>query len=163
MVTEARGTARAGQRPTAEMIAEVGARLRARGERMTRPRRAVLTVLADERGHLGAEEVVGRVAAYDPRVHRATVYRTLDALADLGVVQHVHVRRTGTAYHLVRDHGHLHAECQRCGTVQDLPLNLLDGVARVVARDHGFRLAPTHVALSGVCASCLAAERAPGR
>ncbi|MCC2319640.1 Fur family transcriptional regulator [Cellulomonas xiejunii] len=139
----------------ATTIERVGALLRARGERMTRARRAVLTVLACHGEHLGAEEIVGRVAALDAGVHRATVYRTLDALADLGVVQHVHVRRTGTAYHLA--HGgreHLHAECRRCGAVQDLPGDLLDDVARTVLERDGFTVEPTHVALSGLCAAC---------
>ncbi|WP_182111449.1 Fur family transcriptional regulator [Actinotalea sp. JY-7876] len=137
----------------ATTVARVRAMLRARGERMTRPRRAVLTVLSRADGHLGAEEILGAVAQEDPTVHRATVYRTLEALAALGVVQHVHVRRTGTAYHLARE-AHLHAECQRCGVVQDLPAALLDDVARVVDREHGFALAATHVALSGVCRQC---------
>ncbi|MBO3087866.1 Fur family transcriptional regulator [Cellulomonas dongxiuzhuiae] len=139
----------------ATTIERVGVLLRARGERMTRARRAVLTVLVGDGAHLGAEEVVGRVAALDAGVHRATVYRTLDALAGLGVVQHVHVRRTGTAYHLA--HGgreHLHAECRRCGVVQDLPGDLLDDVARAVLDRDGFTVEPTHVALSGLCAAC---------
>lgn len=144
-------------------IEEVGTLLRSRGARMTRARRAVLTVLADDGGHLGAEEILGRAAALDPSVHRATVYRTLDALADLGVVQHVHVRRTGTAYHLTRgEREHLHAECRGCGAVQDLPADLLDDVVAAVARRDGFTVEPAHVALSGLCTACAGAAGRPG-
>jgi len=144
-------------------IEEVGTLLRSRGARMTRARRAVLTVLARDGGHLGAEEILGRATVLDPSVHRATVYRTLDALADLGVVQHVHVRRTGTAYHLA--HGgreHLHAECRGCGAVQDLPADLLDDVVEAVGHRAGFTVEPTHVALSGLCAACAAPADGPG-
>lgn len=141
-------------RSAGETIERVGALLRARGARMTRARRAVLTVLARDGAHLGAEDVVARVAEQDVGVHRASVYRTLEALADLGVVQHVHVRRGGTAYHLVEEgREHLHAECRRCGVVVDLPSGLLDDVAGALARD-GFRLEPAHVALSGLCTAC---------
>jgi Fe2+ or Zn2+ uptake regulation protein len=141
---------------TAEvLVAEVGAQLRARGERMTGPRRAVLTALAQHGGHLSAEDVIGAVAAVDPSVHRASVYRTLEALSRLGVVQHLHVGHGGTAHHLVTGHGpHLHAQCRMCGTVHDLPGDLLDEVAAVLAGSHRFALEAGHVALSGLCQAC---------
>lgn len=144
-----------GQQDGTDLLHHVGGLLRARGERMTGPRKAVLTVLAQDGGHLGAEEVVTAVADVDATVHRASVYRALDALCDLGVVQHVHVGHGGTTYHLTRDSGaHVHAHCSRCGDVVDLPPDMLDAVAGRLARELGFRLDPTHVALSGVCARC---------
>lgn len=142
----------------AALLDDVAGRLRSRGERMTRPRRAVLAVLADHDGHLGAEEIVEAVAAVDGGVHRASVYRTLDALSDLGVVQHVHVGHGGTAYHLVAPHGHLHAQCRSCAAILDLPSDMLDDVARILLQDNGFRLEAGHVALSGLCRGCAAAS-----
>ncbi|MGZ8750620.1 MAG: Fur family transcriptional regulator [Pseudonocardia sp.] len=143
-------------RPDVEaVIAEVTGLLRARGERMTGPRRAVLTVLAERAEHLSADAVVDGVAQHDPTVHRASVYRTLEAFSDLGVVQHVHVGHGGTAYHLVTQTGrHLHAQCRACGSVHDLPPDLLDGVGATLARKHGFVLDAGHVALSGLCRAC---------
>lgn len=146
-----------------ELVAAVAARLRARGERMTGPRRAVLTTLARCTGHLSAEDVVTAVADSDPSVHRASVYRTLEALSALGVVQHVHVGHGGTAYHLVVDPGpHLHAHCRICGAVHDLPRGLLNDVAAVLARSHAFVLDAGHVALSGTCADCRPHDRPNG-
>jgi len=98
---------------------------------------------------------VSAVAERDPGVHRASVYRTLETLSGLGVVQHVHVGHGTTAYHLAGDEAHLHAQCGRCGAVIDLPASLLDEVAARVHREHGFRLDPSHVALSGTCERCL--------
>jgi Fe2+ or Zn2+ uptake regulation protein len=144
------------------IIEDVARRLRARGERMTGPRRAVLRVLAERHGHLSAEDVVTAVTRLDARAHRASVYRTLEALSSLGVVQHVHVGHGGTAYHLmVDDRPHLHAQCRSCSTVQDLPADLLDEVAARTVRGTGFVLDAGHVALSGLCARCAAAG--PGR
>jgi Fe2+ or Zn2+ uptake regulation protein len=136
-------------------IAQVGRMLRARGERMTGPRRAVLRALAGEGEHLDVDAVLTRVADLDPSVHRTSVYRTLEALSDLGVVQHVHAGHGRTTYHLVHgDRAHLHAQCRVCGAVHDLPPDLLDDVAAVLDRGHGFRLDAAHVALSGVCTGC---------
>lgn len=137
------------------VIEEVAGLLRARGERMTGPRRAVLTVLAEQGEHLSADAVLAGVVRHDPGVHRASVYRTLEALSELGVVQHVHVGHGGTAYHLVRDgQRHLHAQCRVCGAVHDLPPDLLDGVGATLARRYAFVLDAGHVALSGLCRSC---------
>ncbi len=128
--------------------------LRARGDRMTGPRRVVLTALARRQSHLSPEQVVGAVAALDPTVHRASVYRALETLSALGVVQHVHLGHGTTAYHLSAEHRHLHAACAGCGAVVDLPGDLLDDVAERLESAQGFALDPAHVALSGTCAGC---------
>lgn len=139
-----------------DVVTEVAAILRARGERMTGPRRVVLTALACSSEHLGAEAVIEAVAELDPTVHRTSVYRTLEALSHLGVVQHVHAGHGHTTYHLVGDRGpHLHAQCRVCGVVSDLPADLLDAVAGRLVRQHGFVLDAGHVALSGTCRGCL--------
>lgn len=121
---------------------------------MTGPRRAVLSVLAGHDGHLGAEEIVEAVAAVDPAVHRASVYRALEALSSLGVVQHVHVGHGGTAYHLLEPQEHLHAQCRRCAAIIDLPADLLDDVSDALETAYAFVLEPGHVALSGLCRHC---------
>jgi Fur family transcriptional regulator, ferric uptake regulator len=137
------------------LLARVAAMLRSKGERMTAPRRAVLTALTQTDGHLTMEEVAAAVAQFAPQVHRASVYRTLVALSELGVVQHVHLGHGATAYHLTGESGpHLHAQCRHCGQIQDLPTDLLSEVARRMGVTHGFELDATHVALSGLCAPC---------
>lgn len=138
------------------LVDAVARALRSRGERMTAPRRAVLLALAADPGrHLGAEEVAERVSQADTGVHRASVYRSLDALVGLGVVQHVHLGKGGTAYHLAGPEGqHLHAQCTTCGRLVDLPPGLLDGVCAHLRSAHGFRLDAGHVALAGTCARC---------
>ena len=127
--------------------------LRARGERMTGPRRAVVTALASTGGHLGADAVLDAVARIDPSVHRASVFRALGALSAAGVLHHVHEGHGSTVYHL-RDSPHLHAQCRTCGTMIDVRVDLLDGVAGDLDREVGFVLDPEHVALSGICERC---------
>ncbi len=132
--------------------------LQERNQRMTAPRRAVLLALAARGGHVGAEQVVIDVAAAG--VHRSSVYRTLDALTEIGLLQHVHLGHGGTAYHLTEAR-HPHAQCRSCGTVVDLPVDLLDAVLPVVTARSGFVLDPLHVALSGTCGGCAEDDAAP--
>jgi Fur family ferric uptake transcriptional regulator len=138
--------------------------LRAAGQRVTKPRVAVLTrVLAAGGEHLTAEEILTMEAAGDAGAHRATVYRTLDGLAEAGILQHVHLDRGLTAYHLADPSAlpggpeHLHAQCVRCGRIVDLPPDVLGDTAARVRRISGFRLDASHVALSGLCAECAGA------
>jgi Fur family ferric uptake transcriptional regulator len=134
---------------------EVRAKLNARGERMTRPRQAVLAAMTGNADHLTVEEICAAVAALDPAVHRASVYRTLDMLVDLGIVQHVHVGHGSTVYHLASSEvAHLHLQCVRCGSITDAPLALLSSASDYLERTYGFTLDSGHVALAGLCRSC---------
>ncbi len=141
-----------------EVLDRARALLREAGQRMTAPRRAVLLALAARGGHVGAEQVVADVG--DAGVHRSSVYRTLDALTRLGVLQHVHLGHGATAYHLAAAH-HPHAQCSRCGAVVDLPADLMVDLGPVVTGRTGFVLDPLHVALSGTCAACAGCAGGP--
>lgn len=140
-----------------ERVEEALGRLRAGGHRVTEARRAVLEVLATGEGHPSADDLCTRVHDRHPGIHRATVYRTVDRLTFLGVVTHVHIGGGATAYHLARGapvREHLHAICDTCGRIIDLPGDLLDPVTSWLATEARFVLAPAHVALSGTCADC---------
>ena len=84
-------------------VSDAVARLRSAGERVTPARYAVLRVLdaadrSDE--HLTAEQIGSKVAEAEPSVHRATVYRSLASLVEVGVVSHVHLGGSAAVYHL---------------------------------------------------------------
>lgn len=138
-------------------VARAVERLRGGGHRVTGPRRVVLETLARRGGHPTAEELYAEIELRHPGVHRATVYRTLERLAELGEVTHVHMGHGATAYHLtdpVEGRVHLHARCRVCGRVLDLPADLLEPIGRRLSQDHDFALDPRHVALSGECGTC---------
>jgi Fur family ferric uptake transcriptional regulator len=131
--------------------------LRARGERVTGARRAVLRLLANTSEHLSADEVALRLESADPGVHRATVYRTLDVLTDLGVVSQVNTTTGANVYHFASSPAgseHLHAHCRVCGSVVVIPADSLAEVATRVSHLTGFRLEPAQSTLVGLCADC---------
>jgi Fe2+ or Zn2+ uptake regulation protein len=127
--------------------------MRANGHRVTAAREAIVQVLTANAGHLSAADVSAAVQADHPDVHQATVYRTLDRLVELGVVDHIHLAHGAAVYHLADDH-HIHAVCEACGTVYDTPGSVLAPAARRLLADHGFELTLGHVALSGRCRNC---------
>jgi Fur family ferric uptake transcriptional regulator len=148
-------------------VTQATALLRDAGQRVTKPRVALLSCLVAAGGeHLSADALLEQVANSDPPIHRATVYRTLEGLTGAGVLRHVHLDRGLTAYHLVdarkpTNHGraeHLHAQCAQCGEVTDLPAHVLGDTALRIRKVSGFRLDASHVALSGRCKNCAAAD-----
>jgi Fur family ferric uptake transcriptional regulator len=136
--------------------------LRSRRERVTRVRRAVIEALDGTAEHLDAFQIVGLAAASAPGVHRASVYRALATLGDLGLVTHTHIGGSATVYHLsveapetaVEVPSHAHLQCSSCQRVFDIPVEVLDPLAARVERELGFRLEPQHAALLGICADC---------
>ncbi|MCR2814840.1 Fur family transcriptional regulator [Microbacterium jiangjiandongii] len=139
-----------------DLRAAIGA-LRMRGDRVTAPRRAVLTVLAARADHLTADEVASLLGEGD--VHRATVYRTLDLLAASGVVSRQHAPGGAARYHLATTAAgrrHLHGQCVDCGAVVVLPPEALRTASRMLRAMVGFTLALDQSTLVGRCAACAA-------
>jgi len=130
--------------------------LRRRRQRITPARVGVLEVLSGSDGHMSAAEIVDLAADRTPGVHRATVYRALSTLCDLGIVTHTHIAGAGTIYHLADVHGvaHAHLQCSVCGSVIDLPAEALSPLTRTVRDSYDFTLEPQHAALIGVCTNC---------
>src|SRR5688572_23806793 len=87
--------------------------LRARGGRVTSARRSILAALIDSEGHPTAEQLTAVVQAGQPDVHESTVYRFLDELERLGVVDHVHLGHGPAVYHF-SDDAHHHLVCETC-------------------------------------------------
>lgn len=127
--------------------------VRQAGHRVTTARRVVLRVIAASGEHLTAEQILDEVARQAPDVHLATVYRNLDALRELGLVVHTHLRHGPAVYRLAADR-HEHLVCERCGQVTDVPAGVFDNARKRLRTDFGFEMGPQHFAITGVCTGC---------
>ena len=129
-------------------------RLVAAGGRRTPSRQAIIEVLLTSDEQLTAEEIAERVQQKLPIVTLSTVYRTLSALEEIGVLDHTHLGHGRAVYHLVESE-HQHLFCERCGRVIELPPRKLDSFARMLSKDFGFELDRRHFAIGGLCSDCL--------
>ncbi len=141
------GTARA------DRLERVLALLRANGGRVTSPRRAILEALIGHGEHPTAEQLTAAVQARQPDVHESTVYRFLDDLERLGVVDHVHLGHGPAVYHF-SDDTHHHLVCQTCGRVIEVPDQTFAGLRRRLRTDFGFEIDQRHFAVVGRCTEC---------
>jgi Fur family ferric uptake transcriptional regulator len=147
--------AQAGRVPAAERdaIDAVLARLRERGGRATPARRLLLGVLFGSGKHRSAEELTAEVQAQAPDVNISTIYRNLEELVRLGVVDRARMGNGPAAYHLASvAHGHL--VCEHCGSMTEVPDELFGGLARRASEQYGFTVDPHHFAVAGHCANC---------
>ena len=127
--------------------------IRSRGGRVTAARRALVTALVGSEAHVTADDLATAVQARHPEVHRSTIYRTLDALERLGVVDHVHLGHGRAVYHLADD-PHQHLVCEACGVVVEVPDTLFADLAAEVEARYRFRIRPKHFAVPGRCSDC---------
>ena len=106
----------------------------AEGGRVTPARRAVLeAILNVGEHHFTAAEISDAVESTDRRPDRATVYRTLDLLTELGVVTPLQLDSDAVVYHRT-DHRHGHLVCDRCGAIVELPRTAVRAGAQGASR-----------------------------
>jgi Fe2+ or Zn2+ uptake regulation protein len=129
--------------------------------RLTRQRAAILRAL-DDGAHLTAETILDRVRMDMPGVSLGTIYRTLDILRSIGLVQLFSFAGTAARYEAALDKHH-HLVCAVCHEIINVPADVR-GVAQAVAERHGYDDVDAALTITGRCASCstLANPRANG-
>ena len=132
--------------------------LRAHGHRITAPRLVVYRHLRRHEGHYAAERVHRDLVASNPSLSPATVYATLDLLADLGLVRRMTTLRGGALYDTRTDEHH-HLLCRECGAITDLEAPVATSGARAAAADRGFQVENATLQLTGLCEACAGARR----
>ncbi|HSJ83317.1 MAG TPA: Fur family transcriptional regulator [Acidimicrobiia bacterium] len=127
-----------------------------KGYRITKARRAVCEVVAaahDE--HLSAADMYDRAREKSgTRLDRSTVYRTLEALEESGLLAHSHLGHGPSVYHLAEDAGHQHLICRQCGRTSTLPEEETRRLVDAITVATGFVADVNHFALSGLCPIC---------
>lgn len=122
--------------------------------RLTKQRRRIIRELAGLKKYVTVKDLHARLAGLRPRIGLATVYRTLEALRDLGLVAIAAQPHGEAAYLFCRSGHHHHAVCTRCGRVDDVPCRSLPKYERILSHGLRFRLTEHQVEFYGVCARC---------
>jgi Fur family ferric uptake transcriptional regulator len=129
--------------------------LRERGMRVTPQRELVLSVLHDIEGHASAEEIYRRVQVRSTVIDISTVYRTLEMMQALNMLESMEGADGQRRFALRHTHDrHTHLVCSCCGAVIEARLEPLQSLARTLRQQYGFALAEEHITLSGLCAEC---------
>jgi Fur family transcriptional regulator, ferric uptake regulator len=129
-------------------------RLTREGHRLTTPRQAIIKLVAPRNDHFSAQEVWDEVRSQYHGIGRATVFRTLDLLTELGVLNRIHTGDGCHRYTVCETRHHHHLMCVECGKVASLEAGGIEQQIRRMAGDAGFELLTHHLELIGRCADC---------
>ena len=143
-----------GMTQTQELGERFGRLLTERGLRVTSQRLSVLGELAREPHDATAQQLWERLRGRGVRIGLATVYRTLGALSDGGVVDVLSHRSRELCYRLCGEGHHHHLVCTSCHRVVELPDCELEPWLEQVAAEHDFVATAHQVELSGLCGAC---------
>jgi Fur family ferric uptake transcriptional regulator len=126
------------------------------GHRRGGARAELLELMAAQRCALSAFEIEDRLAEGPRRVSRASIYRILEELEDVGVVQRVDVGNGITRYEpLGRPHGHHHhLVCDRCGSLEPFTDEGLERAVARAAERVPLEVSEHEIVLHGTCESC---------
>jgi Fur family ferric uptake transcriptional regulator len=128
--------------------------LKQQGHKLTPQRLLIWHILAEGK-HLTAEQIHKRVKSEFPGVDLATVYRTLELLVRLGLVQETQVTFGPSRYEATEEIGHNHIICRKCGKVEHFDGLKLQEAASNVCEFKDFDIGSVEVNLSSICNDCL--------
>ena len=103
-------------------------------------------------GHSSAEELAAYVQARAPDVNLSTIYRNLDELERLNVVDRTRLGHGPATYHLASaTHGHL--VCERCSSMTEVPDEIFADLTEIARSRYGFTVEPHRFAVIGLCSA----------
>ena len=128
------------------------------GKRLTVARRAVAEAIARQDGHFTAEDVLQAARARQRAVGRATVFRSLEMLANLRLVERVDLPSGEHAYVACEpDAHHHHVVCSVCGRSTEVGELGLGPILDRIESSTGFAIDSHRLEVFGICPDCQAA------
>ncbi|MBY6051335.1 ferric iron uptake transcriptional regulator [Cytobacillus firmus] len=139
-------------------IERIKKQLHSSSYKLTPQREATVRVLLEhEEDHLSAEDVYLLVKEKSPEIGLATVYRTLELLTELKIVDKINFGDGVSRYDLRQEgaaHFHHHLVCIECGAVDEIQEDLLEDVEEVVERRWNFKIKDHRLTFHGICYRC---------
>ncbi|WP_047979987.1 ferric iron uptake transcriptional regulator [Ornithinibacillus contaminans] len=139
-------------------IDHIKKQLHAQSYKLTPQREATVRVLLErEADHLSAEDIYLLVKEIAPEIGLATVYRTLELLSELKIIDKINFGDGVSRYDLRKEgaeHFHHHLVCIECGSVEEIMEDLLGDVEKLIESDWGFKVQDHRLTFHGLCKVC---------
>ena len=141
-----------------EQLDKINMKLTEKGYKLTSQREATVRVLLEhEEDHLSAEEIFMFVKERFPEIGLATVYRTLELLTALHIVEKMNFGDGVARYDLRKDHHqhmHHHLICSECGAVEEIMDDWLLELEKRAEREYGFKVTDHRLDFTGIYHTC---------
>jgi Fur family ferric uptake transcriptional regulator len=134
----------------------------ARGVRLTAQRRALIETIQEATTHLDAASLLKQAQELDPKINRATVYRTLELLKKLGMIDELdlmHLNGEKHYYEVKTQEDHLHLACFECGRILEFATPAFERLKQEIAAANQFDIQVVRLEVGGLCGACTAKKK----
>jgi Fur family transcriptional regulator, ferric uptake regulator len=141
-----------------QLLSEVDSR----GVRLTAQRRALIEVIQEATTHLDAASLLELARKRDPNINRATVYRTIELLKELGMIDELdlmHLNGEKHYYEVKTEKDHLHLACFQCGAIAEFMTPAFERLKQEIAAKNEFEIQAIRLEVGGLCSSCAAKKK----
>ena len=143
---------------TSSMVTSIRKQLHDGGFKLTPQREATVAVLLEnDKDHLSAEEIYMLVKQKSPDIGLATVYRTLEMLTELKIIDKISFNDGVSRYDMRKEgakHFHHHLLCLDCGGIEEVEEDLLLDVEKIIEKRFRFHVKDHRLTFHGVCQEC---------
>ncbi len=130
-----------------------------RGIRLTTQRRALLEAIQEATTHLDAASLLRAARERDPNIDRATVYRTIELLKKLGMIDELdlmHLNGEKHYFEVKTQQDHLHLACFGCGEIIEFATPAFEQLKQEIAKKNEFEVQVIRLEVGGLCNICAA-------
>jgi Fur family ferric uptake transcriptional regulator len=134
----------------------------AHGIRLTAQRRALLETIQEATSHLDAASLLKLARKRDPNIDRATVYRTIELLKRLGMIDELdlmHLNGEKHYYEVKTQKDHLHLACFNCGEIEEFSSPTFERLKREIGAKNDFDIRVMRLEVGGLCRKCAAQKK----
>ena len=136
---------------------------KARGVRLTSQRRALIETIQQADHHLDASSLLSLARRRDPNIDRATVYRTIELLKRLGLIDELdlmHLNGEKHYYEVKTQKDHLHLACFGCGQIEEFSSATFERLKDEIGAKNKFAIQVMRLEVGGLCKRCSAQRKA---
>lgn len=133
-----------------------------RGIRLTAQRRLLVGIIQESPKHLDAATLLKIAKQKDSEIDRATVYRTIALLKNLGLIDELdlmHLEGEKHYYEAKTNRDHCHMACFRCGAITEYASSSFEKLKHEMAKQSGFQIRVVRLEVGGFCERCGNARR----
>lgn len=132
-----------------------------RGIRITGQRKILIETIQDAARHLDAATLLTLARKRDDGINRATVYRTLELLKRLRLIDELdlmHLNGEKHFYEAKTNIDHVHLACFQCGRIEEYTSPLFERLKEEISRQKGFHVRVVRLEVGGRCSRCCASS-----
>jgi len=131
--------------------------LMTQGVRITAQRKVLIEIIQEAEGHLDAVTLLERARKRDTQIDRATVYRTIELLKKLRLIDELdlmHLKGEKHFYEAKTTVDHVHLACFQCGRIREFTSPLFERLKAEISRQNGFGIRVIRLEVGGLCSAC---------